>query len=171
VPSGVPAARVTPLLVTARLVTARLVTARLVTALLVTALLATGCAGPSRTDEDFRRKAANTAAAMVAVVETARVTAGAAGSGRLLAPYVAVTLSNAEDDANGIVATFDSVQPPSAAADALRAGLDAALQPAASTLAGLRIAARRGQLDRLPSLAEPLGELSARLERYAEVDR
>ncbi|MGE5765165.1 MAG: hypothetical protein ACM3ZF_15225 [Mycobacterium leprae] len=108
---------------------------------------------------------------MVAVVETARVTAGAAGSGRLLPAYVAVALRDAEDDANGIVATFDSVQPPSAAADALRAGLDDTLQQATSRIADLRIAARRGRLDRLPSLARPLADVSLRLRRYAEVDR
>ena len=137
---------------------------------LAAAVLAAGCAGSSRSDEDFRRKAANTAESMAAVVETARVTAAAAGSDRLLAPYAGIALRDAEDDADGIVTTFDSVQPPSAAADELRAKLDDVLEQAVSAIADLRIAARRGQLNRLPSLARPLADVSAQLQRYAEVD-
>jgi hypothetical protein len=133
------------------------------------ALLAvTGCVGPSRTDHDFELKAGNTAKAVASALQTARLAADAAGDGKATANYVSVVLGEAEQDASAAQATFDSYQPPSAAADKVRKDVDATLSDAIDGLTALRITARRGQLDRLPKIAQELEPVSTTLEQIAE---
>jgi alkanesulfonate monooxygenase SsuD/methylene tetrahydromethanopterin reductase-like flavin-dependent oxidoreductase (luciferase family) len=129
---------------------------------------ATGCVGPSRTDGDFELKAGNTAKAVGSALGTARLAADAAGHGKATANYVSVVLGEAEDDASAAQATFDSYQPPSAAADKLRGDVDDTLTKAIDGLSALRITARRGQLDRLPKIAAELGPVATTLEQISE---
>ena len=129
---------------------------------------ATGCVGPSRSDADFELKAGNTAKAVASALSTARLAADAAGRGKATSNYVSVVLGEAEDDASAAQATFDSYQPPSAAADKLRTDLDSTLSDAIDGLSALRITARRGQLDRLPKISEQLGPVATTLEQIAE---
>jgi hypothetical protein len=128
----------------------------------------TGCVGPTRTDGDFELKAGNTATSVASAVGTARLAADAAGHGKATANYVSVVLGEAEDDASAAQATFDSYQPPSAAADKLRVDVDETLTKAIDGLAALRITARRGQLDRLPKIAAELGPVATTLEQISE---
>lgn len=129
----------------------------------------TACAGPSRTEDDYRHKVANTAETMSGIVGTVQVALKASSRDRVPAPYLSVTLAEADDDASAVVDTFDSVQPPDSASDELRSKLDDVLQQTVSTLDDLRIAVRRGHLDELPKLAQPLTGLSDKLEKLQEV--
>jgi hypothetical protein len=126
-----------------------------------------GCVLPARSFDAYSGKAAATADAVVSAARTAMLTADLAGRGRLLGPATSIALQDAEDDASSATDHFLSIQPPDGESDALRAHLDAVLEPVDEALSELRIAARRGELDTLPSLARPLRDLSARLESFA----
>jgi hypothetical protein len=134
-------------------------------------VLAAGCTrvmGPARTAADYEAKAASTADAVLSAVRTAQIAADASSDGRTFAPYSAVALADAEADAEGASAAFASVQPPGRSSDALRDELTALTDEATSTLATLRITARRGQLDRLAREAAPLDAVARRLEAFSE---
>jgi hypothetical protein len=136
--------------------------------LLVAALLLTGCVGPSRSDADFALKAGNTAKAVHSALATALLAADGAGEGKLSGNYVSVVLGEAETDASAAQATFDSYQPPSAASDRLRSDVDDLLSDAIDGLVALRITARRGQLDRLPTVAKQLVPVATALQQVEE---
>jgi hypothetical protein len=136
--------------------------------LLVAAVLTAGCVGPSRTDADFELKAGNTAKAVRSALQTALLAADGAGDGKLPSNYVSVVLGEAELDASAAQATFESYQPPSAAADKLRGDVDDLLGDAVDGLVALRITARRGQLDRLPRIAAQLRPVATALEQVEE---
>lgn len=127
-----------------------------------------GCVSPSRTDRDFELKAGNSAKAVSSSVATALLGVRAAQKGRATGPYLSVLLASAEKDVSSVQAQFDSVQPPSERADAVRATLDEQLQAASDALAQLRITVRRGELDRLADVARPLGPVLERLTALAE---
>ncbi len=129
-----------------------------------------GCAGSSRTDEDYRRKAANTAETAASAVSTARLAVEAAGRGRLTGPYVSVLLGEAEGDLLAAAAqgTFESRQPPGEAADAVRERLGVLLDDAADALAEVRIGARRGEVRELGEHAGDLRKAAERLEGFEE---
>ena len=140
---------------------------RVIVACLLSPLLV-ACVLPARSFAAYAGKAAATADAVVSAARTAMLAADVASRGRLLAPNASITLQETEEDASSARDHFLSIQPPDAASDALRTRLDALLEPVTRALSALRIAARRGELDRLPSLARPLRRLSARLERIAD---
>jgi hypothetical protein len=121
----------------------------------VTVLLA-ACVSPSRTDRDYELKAGNTAKTVASSVATAVLGADAARQHKATGPYLSVLLGLAEKDALAVQSTFDSVQPPDTAADRLRGTVDDLLGSATTGLAEMRIACRRGELDRLPALADRL---------------
>jgi hypothetical protein len=131
--------------------------------LLVAAALAGGCVGPSRTDHDYRQKAANAAETARSAVETARLVVRSSAEGKAPARYVSLVLSEQEDVLSSVARSFEVVQPPSAEAASLRELVATVLEACATTVAELRIAARAGGLERLPPLAEPLPALSSAL--------
>jgi hypothetical protein len=124
--------------------------------------------GPAPTAEDYELKAASTADAVLSAVRTAEITADASSDRRSFAPYSAVALADAEGDAGGALSAFESIQPPGPASDALRDELTAITDEATSTLATLRITARRGDLDSLARQAEPLEAVARQLEAFSE---
>ena len=77
-------------------------------------------------------------------------------------------IASAEEDASSVQSQFDSVQPPSAHADAQRAELDDLLSQAVEGLALLRITVRRGELDQLDTKARPLRAVLVRLRTLSE---
>lgn len=127
--------------------------------------------GPARTYSKYEGKAVTTAKSALSAVETARLVAGAASQGNAFGPYTASVISEAEDSARGVRATFASVQPPGAKADALSDELDALLATAVQDLTTLRVAARRGELDRLGAIAGPLATDSDRLQAFVDSHR
>lgn len=136
---------------------------------LAAALATGGCAGPSRTDDDYRHKAANTAETMQGLIGTVQVAVDAASHHKVPAPYLSVTLAEADDDASATVSTFDSVQPPSDRSDQLRNRLDPLLQDTTSVLDDLRIAVRRGDIASLAKIAEPLKDLNGKLQPIVDL--
>ncbi|GAA2581118.1 hypothetical protein SMC26_21190 [Actinomadura fulvescens] len=127
-----------------------------------------GCAGPSRTDADFTAKAANTAEAALSSVRTARIAAEAAAKGKAPSRYLPVVFSDQETALTSVQSTFDSVQPPSSAADGVRDRLDELLVAAIDQVARLRIESRRGgfmpdrrTLDGLTAVGDALDRFAA----------
>ena len=131
--------------------------------------LVAGCAGPSRTDDDFRHKAANTAEAIQGVIGSVQIAVDAATDGKVPGPYLSVTLAEADDDASDVTDLFDSVQPPSEAADKVRSDLDSVLQDVVTTLDDLRIAVRRGDIGQLAEIAKPLDSLNDKLQPIVDL--
>jgi alkanesulfonate monooxygenase SsuD/methylene tetrahydromethanopterin reductase-like flavin-dependent oxidoreductase (luciferase family) len=131
--------------------------------------IAAGCAGPSRTDDDYRHKVANTAETMQGLIGTVQVALEAAARDRVPGPYLSVTLAETDDDASATVDTFDSVQPPSKTADQLRNKLDTLMQQTTSAMDDLRITVRRGDIGALPGLAKPLDKLNGEFEELAGI--
>jgi microsomal dipeptidase-like Zn-dependent dipeptidase len=131
-------------------------------------LLLAGCTGPVRSFNVYESKAGTTAEATASAVETARLTVDAAVEGRAFGRYTAQSLAETWKDASAVQGTFDSIQPPDRRADRLRDELDELLEQAVSTLAELRTAARRGHNPALARIAEPLGDLAAKLDAFAE---
>lgn len=143
----------------------------LLAAVAAAAFMAGGCASftsPARTDSAYGMKAASTADAIRSALLTADKTARAAGRGKVTSPLASVILSEAESAAGGAEATFAGLQPPSRSAQKVRQELLDMGDEAASLLADLRIAARRGHLDRLPSLAEDVPELADKLKEFGD---
>ncbi len=135
---------------------------------LVVVTAVAGCAGSSRSDEDYRHKAANTAEAAASAVSTARLAVEAAGKGRLTGPYVSVLLGEAETDLLAAQGTFESRQPPGETADAVRERLGTLLDDAADALAEVRIGARRGEVREPAEHTGDLREAAGRLEDFEE---
>ena len=135
---------------------------------LLLVLLTAACVSPSRTDRDYELKAGNSAKAVSSSVATALLGVEAARRHRATGPYLSVLLGGAEEDASSVQSQFDSVQPPSERADALRARLDAQLSAAVEGLAELRITVRRGELDQLDAKALPLRAVLVRLRAMSE---
>jgi hypothetical protein len=129
----------------------------------------TGCASSSRTDDDYRHKVANTAEALNGVLGTVEVAVRVVARDRVPAPYISVTFADADDDAASTQSNFDAIQPPSAAADALRSKLDDAMQKTVSMLDDLRIAARRNRSAEIPHLAKPLHDLQLTLSKLEDL--
>lgn len=128
--------------------------------------LAVACVGPSRTDDDYLEKAANTAEATRSAVQTARLVGEAASDGRASGPYSALVLSEAEDDAASVARSFSVVQPPSDQAEQLREELTTLLDEVQAVLSELRIAARQGETTEVGRLAGDLPRLAEQLERF-----
>jgi hypothetical protein len=133
------------------------------------ALLLTGCVSPSRTDDDYAHKAANTAEAVASSVNTAVLAVQAAYDGKVFAPYLSRLLAEAEEDANAAAQTLDSVQPPSRRADLMYAHLSGLVDGATYLLRELRVAVRRGDVAGLRRIAGPLPGI-ARALRHFESD-
>lgn len=126
-------------------------------------LLLTGCATPSTTMSDYQTKTRTTARAVAGVVATARAGAQAWHDGKLMKAYADTMVSHAEDDVGSIINTYDSRQPPTEAAIALKGKIDKPLQAASASLTDLRIALRRndrrGVAEAIKDLAAPLKSL------------
>lgn len=137
---------------------------------LLAAALAAGCVSPSRTDRDYELKAGSTAKAVASSVATVILGADAAKRHKATGNYLSVLIGSAEKDALSVQATFDSIQPPDGAADTLRGTVDDLLASATTGITEMRIVCRRGELDKLPALADrlrsTLDELRFLADRY-----
>jgi hypothetical protein len=124
------------------------------------------CVGPARDFPTYEGKAKESAKAALSAVETARVSVLLSSRGDVFGPYVSVLLTEAEEDAGSVQATFDSIQPPDARSDALKRELDRLLARAVTSLTELRIASRRVDVDALSHLGRPLSGIAAELEQF-----
>jgi hypothetical protein len=131
--------------------------------------LLAGCVAPAPTTSAYESKAGMTADAAVSELRTALVATDTYVHGRLPAVYLETLLVEAEEALGSVVTTFDSIQPPAAAAaDALRATLDPLLEDAGTGVTELRIAARRDQLDDLRTTADDLSGVADELDAFAK---
>lgn len=140
-------------------------------AALAALLLATACVGPSRTDADYRAKAANTAEAIASAVESARFGVDALKRGNVPAAYLSRLVAEAEEDALAAQQSFDVVQPPSDHADAIHDALDEIVADALDSLRAVRIAVRRGQASEAISYGDRLADVAQRLHDFEESPR
>lgn len=141
-------------------------TSRSVTLLIVTAIALGACQAPARTYPPFEADAVATAEQAQSAVETALLAAQTASKGNAFGNYLSPAFGDAEDTATAVQGSFDLEQPPNRAADQLRATLDDLLSQASSALMDLRIHARRGQIDRLADVAQPLHKISSDLDDF-----
>ena len=141
------------------------------TALLAAAAAAAACVqpvGPARTADDYELKAKDTAETVLSAVGTAELVVDVATRDRAFPPYVSVSLSEAESEAEAALSTFESIQPPGAGSDRLRDDLTELAGDAVDVLANSRIAARRVDDDALAATAGPLDDVHAELEAFIE---
>jgi hypothetical protein len=140
----------------------------------ILAMLLAACVqpvGPARTFDSYEHKAKHTAETALSSVETGRLAARAARNDDAFPPYLAVLLSDAENEATSAQSTFDSVQPPNDMSDRLRDRLDPLLTRATDALSQARIAARRADFDEIAKQARPLAKSSRELNRFVEAHR
>jgi hypothetical protein len=129
--------------------------------------LATACVAPTRTETAYQAKAADTAEAVVSAARTVLLIGRVAAADRSFGTSVAVTVADAETDAASARDAFASIQPPAPSSDVIRQDLLADVQRAVDVIELVRIAARRDQLGRLPTIAAPLESIAGRLDRFA----
>src|SRR5205085_3213876 len=98
----------------------------------------------TRTYASYKGKATTTPEGAVSAARTVLLMTHTAAKRNAFGPYTALVIADAEDDISGLTGTFDSVQPPNAAADRLHRTLDTLMSSALSNVQHLRIAARRG---------------------------
>jgi len=121
---------------------------------------------PTRTFDDYSLKAKDTAESVLSSVETARLAARVGSEGRAFGPYLSVVLSEADQGVGQAQSTFESIQPPDRHADRVRRQLSRLVNRASERVSGLRIAARRGQIDTLKRRAAPLRRISHQLNAF-----
>lgn len=143
--------------------------ARMLLAGAVAVLLLSGCVGSSRSLQDYRLKAANTAQALAGVVGVSEALVRQAEADRVPAAFTSQALSEQQSDATSIVSGFLTVQPPGEASDAIRTSVQAVGREVEDALSGLVSDARRGRLGRSAAAAVPLQDLRARLERLQQL--
>jgi type II secretory pathway pseudopilin PulG len=137
------------------------------TAALVVALAA--CVqpvGPARTSDSYEHKAKHTAETALSAVQTGRLGAQSARRDDTFAPYLAVLVSDAENEASGAQTTFDSVQPPNDRSDSVRNDLDPLLTRAVDALSQARIAARRADFSGVAKQDPKLARSARELNRF-----
>lgn len=120
--------------------------------LLAPAVLLAGCVGPSENREDYRRKAANSAADMMSVIGGGRLTTEPAATDREPIAFVSLRLSESERYAESIITLFSSVQPPPMSSDRLRGEL-LELVVGGGALAG-RLGYAHGEIERPRAVRE-----------------
>ena len=132
----------------------------------LTAALATACTGPARTASAYQTKATNTADEVVSASRTVVLAAQLGDDGRSFSSTIAVTLEDAETDAETARDAFTSIQPPDASSDAIRASLLPVVEHACDVIADVRIAARRAD-GGLSQIAAPLGQIADQLDAFS----
>jgi hypothetical protein len=143
--------------------------ARDAVALAVLALLSvTGCVSSAPNDADYAKKAQKTVDTVTAAVGTAQLGISALRDGDAFDPYLSVLLGEAEDDASAARDTLDSVQPPGAESDQVRAQVHEVTDEALDLLAEARIAIRREDHDAVLALDAPLAGVAERLEQLSD---
>ena len=131
------------------------------------ALLAlTACVGPSRSDADYKAKAANTAEAIASSVNTVRLGIDALRADRVQAAYLSRLVAEAEEDALAAQQAFDAVQPPSGTADDVHQRLQEIEQDALDALRAVRVAVRRGHDGEVIGYADALARTADALQGF-----
>jgi hypothetical protein len=129
-------------------------------------LAATACTGPARTTSAYQTKSVDTADEVVSASRTVLLAARLGDERRSFATTIAVTVTDAESDADTARDAFTSIQPPDAESDQLRAALLPTVEQACDVIAEVRIAARRAD-GGLSQIAAPLEQLADQLDAFS----
>ena len=121
---------------------------------------------PPRGPEAYRESAETAIEKLRSRAETARLWVEQLDRDRVHRAAVEVSLEEAEAGANSALAQFEGYDPPRRL-EPLRAEVATVGNEVTTVLADLRIAARQDRWAELPRLAEPLPELSSRLEELS----
>jgi hypothetical protein len=135
-------------------------------ATVLVAVAASACTTNSPGHAGYESRAATTAERMISPVATGELLAQLGHRGNLLGPYAKTATTGALDQADEIQSAWNQVQPPDRRSERVRNELDRLLQRSTDALVDLRIAARKGDLERLGRYERPLARLAARLERF-----
>jgi hypothetical protein len=133
---------------------------------LVLAAALCSCVSPATNAEGYRGKVGHSAQKMVGIIGSAQLAAELYLQDKLLDTVADQTISDAEQDAQSVLTSLDSVQPPDQASITLRSGADQVLQDASSQLSDLRIAQRRSDRD---SMRHTLGDLATTLTKVQKL--
>ncbi len=134
------------------------------------ALLAS-CVGPAKSFPTYESKAVKSVDDASSAVETVRFAIQQAAADRAYSPYLAVLAADAEEDVSTAQGHFDSIQPPNAAADALRKVATDLLSSASTQIVQARIAMRRSDIPTLQRLNRSLTTLSNSIDRFLDRHR
>ena len=134
--------------------------------LLTLGLGVTACTGPARSTSSYEDKAVDTADEVVSASRTVTLAAQVGDDGRSFATTIAVTIADAEIDAETARDAFASIQPPDETSDQVRTTLLPMVQQACDTIADVRIAARRSDAS-LSQVAAPLEQIANQLEAFS----
>ena len=121
---------------------------------------------PPRGPESYRESAETAIEKLRSRAETARIWIDQLDRDRVHHAAVEVSLEEAETGAISALAQFEGYDPPRRL-EALRTEVATVGDEVTTVLADLRIAARQDRWSELPRLAEPLPELSSRLEELS----
>jgi len=139
-------------------------------ALAIVTVLAASCSehsvGPARTYDDYERKSRTSAEVALSAVETVRLLAETSSHGNAWGAYTGVSLSEQEDTLTEAEGDYASIQPPDQRSDDLRVKLLDLLGAATDHIAAVRVEARRGNLESLEQVAQPLANDSAALQQF-----
>lgn len=127
-----------------------------------------GCAGPTLGADVYEGKAVASAKTLRSDVESVRVIVETVRRDRMFPHFADVVITDVESDLGGVDSAFMSRQPPTEASDLLREQVGTMLQQVSDAVEDVRIAIRRGDLAAMSKAAEPLPELSERLDAFAE---
>jgi hypothetical protein len=128
------------------------------------ALALVACLGPARTSDVYAGKAENSIETARSGVETTLAAIDVAVGRGAFAPFVAITIQDADAAVAGAESGFASIQPPDQASDELRQRVLPVLSEAADVVGRARIAARRVDVSALAGLRGELDEASGKLD-------
>ncbi|MEY2450966.1 MAG: hypothetical protein QOD92_540 [Acidimicrobiaceae bacterium] len=131
-------------------------------------MLLSACVGSARGETDYRKKAVATTEHVRSSLRTAQLAIQAAAEDDAFGPFLARVISQAEDDASSALNGFDTIQPPSEAADDLRDEVEQIASDAIDLISDARVAIRRGDIDGLTALAEPITAAGDTLEQFGQ---
>ena len=141
---------------------------RLAATLMLAVIVVAGCVGPATTTAAYRGKAVHASEAALSAVATTTLATRTLLRGNLFESYAEVLIVESEDALASIQGQFDSIQPPDdTVSDKLRSTLDAVLASGSGYVAAVRIAVRRGHLDKLPDLAKSLDAVAKKLQAFS----
>jgi hypothetical protein len=130
--------------------------------------LIAACAGPVPDYGAYRHAALNTATAVVSDLASAQLAARLGLRGQSFPAFTDGNVTDAENDADSVNATFSSRQPPDARSDALRQKMLQALSDGTSALTDLRVAVRME--DRV-QVRKALGEVGKSLKTFNDLQQ
>lgn len=132
-------------------------------------LFTVGCAGTSRTSDDYRHKIANTAQSVDSTMQIALLDAELVRDDKTLAPTLRVPLEQGYSEASSTVEGFTSLLPPHPMDAATAQSIQALLNRAVSLMRQARVAAGQGAESELPSMIDELTRVSDQLKKLEQV--